>query len=335
MQFRPILAILLAALSAVSHAQDMHSSQPALAEVHFNPATGGMFNGSLRVAGRYRAQWVQVPVNYRTLAIEADKPILQVGSTRISAALRLAHDAVGDGQLTYSRAGLGIAAVQRVSPLLAVGVGADASFAQRSVQLGQLSFKNQWLGDVFDPTAPSKEPLGPSTGLIPLLTAGGAVYIGTQDAPRTYATIGFAAHQVNKPNVSFQDDRRSVVAPRFVAHAKGSVQVHPALDAVAFAQWQRQGSYASLLAGAGARAILARDGDFVRAVQLTVAVRNQDALIPAIQFDWGAWTAGFSYDINTSPFQVATQQRGGWELALVYRLVPVPPVPEFKSCPVF
>ncbi len=313
----------------------MHSSQPALADVHFNPATAGMFKGSLRVAGRYRAQWVQVPVNYRTLAVEADKTAISIGSTVISAGLRLAHDAVGDGRLTYNRAGLCVAAVQRVSPLLAIGVGADASFAQRSVQLGQLSFKNQWVGDVFDPSAPSREPLGPSTGLIPLLSAGGAVQIGTQEAPRNNAILGFAVHQVNKPIVSFQDDRRSVVAPRLVAHAKGSILVNQTLDAVAFAHWQLQGSYRALLAGAGARAILARDGDFVHAVQLTLAIRSQDAVIPAIQLEWGAWTAGFSYDVNTSPFQVATQQRGGWELALVYRLVPVPPVPEFKSCPVY
>jgi type IX secretion system PorP/SprF family membrane protein len=330
-----LLATAFCTSSLASYAQDLHSSQPTLAEVHFNPASAGMFQGTLRVAARHRAQWIQVPVNYHTYAVEADKPLLEKGSTRLSAAVRVAHDAVGDGQLNYNRAGLGISGIQRLSPFIVLGIGADLSFAQRSVDLGGLSFKNQWTGDVFDPSAPNKEPLGPRTGLIPLLNVGFTTRLGSVETPRTGVQLGFAAHQVNRPVVSFQGDKSSQLATRFIAHAHGSVQIHPFLDAIAFTQWQNQNPYRSLLAGAGVRAIIARDGDFYRAIQFSVATRAGDSVIPTIQLEWGSWTTGFSYDINTSPFQVATQQRGGWELACVYRIVPVPPVPEFKSCPVF
>jgi hypothetical protein len=60
-----------------------------------------------------------------------------------------------------------------------------------------------------------------------------------------------------------------------------------------------------------------------------------DALIPAVQYEYGDWTIGLSYDWNISDFDVATRGRGGFELAVLYRPLPVPPVKKFKSCPVF
>jgi type IX secretion system PorP/SprF family membrane protein len=320
---------------AYASAQDLHSSQPSLAATHFNPATTGMFHGSLRAAARYRSQWLSVPVNYRTMAAEADMPLLERGSSRISGGIRLAHDLAGDGQLNFARGGLMVSGIQRLSKSLALGIGADLSFAQRSVQLSGLKFKNQWLGDIYDPNAPNKEPLGPKTGAIPMLSAGVAAHFGQQEKPRQQLEIGFAMHQINQPTVSFQNDQTSKLAPRWVAHASGATRVSTSLDVVGFAQYQQQGAYRSVLTGTGLRMILGADGDFLRAVQATVGYRLGDAVIPTVQVDWGPWNIGLSYDVNTSAFQTATQNRGGWELAAVYRIVPAPPVPEFKVCPVF
>jgi type IX secretion system PorP/SprF family membrane protein len=319
----------------VLSAQDLHSAQPALAAAHFNPATAGMFHGTLRVAARYRAQWLTVPVNYRTFAAEADMPILERGSTRLAGGIRVAHDQAGDGQLNFARGGFMVSGMQRLSKSLAVSVGADVSFAQRSVQLNGLKFKNQWLGDIYDPTAPNKEQLGAKTGTIPLLSAGLAVHFGQRENPRQYLEIGAAMHQINSPMVSFDANQASKLAPRLVAHAAGATRISTSLDVVGFAQFQSQGPYRSVLTGTGVRTILGTDGDFLCAVQTTISYRLGDAVIPTIQLDWGAWNVGLSYDINTSAFQTATNRRGAWELACVYKIVPAPPVPEFKVCPVF
>lgn len=329
------LLFLLALPSLAYQAQDLHTSQPSLAAVFGNPATTGMFQGTLRASARYRAQWVTVPVNYRTFAAEADRPLLERNGTRLSAGIRLAHDVVGDGMLTYSRGGASISGIRKLSEKLRLGVGADFSLAQRAVTLTDLKFKNQWMGDVFDASAPNKEPLGPKTGVIPMVSAGLAMHFGKPENARTYLQCGVAAHQVNKPMVSFQDSKQSRVAPRLIAHIHGAKKLSATVDAVGFGQYQLQSSYRAALVGSGLRMVLGQDGGFLRAVQTTVALRAGDAIVPAFQVDWGPWNVGFSWDINTSGFQAATARQGAWELACVYRIVPAPPVPEFKVCPVF
>ena len=318
-----------------SHAQDLHSSQPSLAAVQTNPANTGAFEGSLRFAARYRAQWLTVPVNYRTLSAELDRPFVDLGSSKISGGVRVVHDIVGDGQLQYASGGLTFGVAQKMTDRIVISAGVDFALSQKSVHLNTLKFQNQWNGDVFDPNAPNGEPLGLKTGVIPQISTGIAAHVQNPDNQRNTFTCGVAIHQLNKPIVSFQDDKTSRLAPRIASCANGAFQFSPSLDFVGFAQYQKQASYQALIAGAGLRTILGSDGDFLRSFQTTVAYRLGDAVIPTLQLDWGAWTVGFSYDINTSAFQTATQRRGAWELATVYRLVPVPKVPELKVCPVF
>jgi type IX secretion system PorP/SprF family membrane protein len=331
--FFPLIFLLIG--STRSTAQDMHSSQPDLAAVHFNPANTGLFDGRLRGAARYRSQWSSVPVGYKTLAIEADQKFLQMRNSALSLGIRVANDQVGDGQLSYARGGISVGVRQQVTQLAALSVGADLSLAQRNINLNGLKFKSQWNGDIFDPNAPNNEPFGAKTGIFPLISGGIALHLGSSNTQRTYLDFGVALHQINRPEASFQQNKQVRIQSRAVAHMSASRTVRPDLDVVAFAQYQSQGKYQSLVAGGGVRAILGKDGDFFHALQGNLAIRARDAVIPSVQIHWGAWVVGLSYDVNTSPYEVATNNRGGWELATVYRIVPAPKVPEIKVCPVF
>ncbi|HRF37497.1 MAG TPA: hypothetical protein PK198_01815, partial [Saprospiraceae bacterium] len=57
------------------------------------------------------------------------------------------------------------------------------------------------------------------------------------------------------------------------------------------------------------------------------------ALIPGIELTYDRWMAGFTYDINISPFNVATNRRGGPEFSLRYIIAKVPALGAFKVCP--
>ena len=48
----------------------------------------------------------------------------------------------------------------------------------------------------------------------------------------------------------------------------------------------------------------------------------------------GPWKVGLSYDVNTSPFKIATRQYGGPEMSVIYRILNVTPLP-YKPCPIF
>jgi type IX secretion system PorP/SprF family membrane protein len=315
--------------------QDVHTSQPSLAAVQMNPALTGVFHGSMRVAGRYRSQWTSVPVNYRTVGVEADKHLLERETNLVSVGIKLLHDLAGDGQLSRAQGGLTVAVAQKLTDRASLSAGAEFSLSQRSVDLAQLKFKNQWNGEFFDPNAANKEPFGDRTAVFPSVSAGVVLHLGNTETPRNVFDFGLAAHQINRPTISFNDDKTSKAAIRFVTHLSGSFQLNSNFDLVAFSQLQLQGKYNQWQTGTGLRMVLGSDGDFINAIQTTLAYRLGDALIPTIQVDRGPWNIGLSYDINISDFQVATQKRGGWELAGVYRMVPVPKVPEFKACPVF
>jgi hypothetical protein len=49
--------------------------------------------------------------------------------------------------------------------------------------------------------------------------------------------------------------------------------------------------------------------------------------------NYNNWKVGFSYDSTISDFNTANKGRGGPEFSIQYIIRKVPPVPEFKICP--
>jgi hypothetical protein len=70
------------------------------------------------------------------------------------------------------------------------------------------------------------------------------------------------------------------------------------------------------------------------AIQVGVSFRHRytDAFIWNAEVHWRTWTLGFSYDLNLSDFVIATDNRGGPEVAVIYRLYKIKPV--VKQCPI-
>jgi hypothetical protein len=68
---------------------------------------------------------------------------------------------------------------------------------------------------------------------------------------------------------------------------------------------------------------------------LALLSRLGDALIPQLGLRYRVWEVGFSYDVNISEFQKATNRRGGPEFYLQYFLTRVQAPPVFKACPIF
>ncbi len=216
----------------------------------------------------------------------------------------------------------------------ALAVGASLAFVQRAFDLGKLTFKNQWTGDVYDPAAASGEALGASSGFVPTLSAGLLWHYGPADT-RTHLDAGLGMTHINRPVISFRDDAEAKLPMRFNLLLNGAWQLSDALDLVGFGSAQQLGSSREIVAGAGLRRALITGPVNPTAVQFSLAMRLADAIIPAIQLERNGWTVGLSYDFNISGFKTVTQRRGGVEIAVVYRQLSVPPVKIFKSCPIF
>jgi type IX secretion system PorP/SprF family membrane protein len=332
----PLLIALLGLFFCIvpCSAQDLHNSQFYLNPLHLSPASTGAFQGEWRVAGIYRSQWRSVPVAYETYSLSADWKAIERGKSQISFGLLLQNDRAGDAGLSWTQGGLNISAAHAVgkSSTLAAGFGITA--AQRTVDISRLKFKNQWAGDFFDPSLPSKEPFGSSSGISPTLSTGLSWYY-QPEASRNRATLGIGAFHLNRPVVSLGGIDETKLPLRAAIFGEGIYQIRETADLVAFAAAQRMKNAQEILFGAGVRQILTTGLANVTSVRATLATRLGDAIIPAVQLERNNWLVGISYDWNISKFDEATGGRGGIEIAVVWRVVPVPVTKVVKCCPVF
>ncbi len=316
------------------YGQDLHYSQFYLNPIQSNPATTGVFEGNLRFSGLYRSQWSSVPVSYQSFAGAADWKALQRGTNLISVGFLLQHDRAGDAALTWTQVGVTGAVTQALGETQAIGVGFGFGFVQRGFDLGGLTFKNQWTGDVFNSSLPSKETLNNSTGLTPTLSGGANWHYGPADS-RNRLDAGIGASHLNRPKFSFDQTAQTRLPVRVTLNIGGTFEVAERLDIVAFGMAQQMAEAREIVVGGGVRTILSNDPGNMSAVRFSLATRTGDAIIPAVQFERNNWTIGVSYDVNTSPFNVATNYRGGFEIGVVYRNIPVLPLKAVKTCPIF
>lgn len=319
---------------APSVAQDLHFSQFYLNPLHLNPAATGVFQGSWRVAGMYRSQWQTVPVAYETYSLSTDWKAIERGKSLVSFGLLLQNDHAGDANLSWSQGGLSISAAHALGKTSAIAAGFGVAAVQRTVDISHLKFKNQWATDFFDPTLPSQEPFGASSGLSPTLSAGLMWHYQATDS-RTRAAFGLGAAHLNRPIVSLGGIEEARIPLRTAFSAEGTYQIREQADLVAFAAAQTMKSAKEIVLGAGMRQILTNGLANMTAVRATLATRLGDAIIPAIQIERNNWLVGISYDWNTSKFSEATNGRGGIEIAVIWRVVPVPVTKVVKCCPVF
>ncbi|MCS7037876.1 MAG: PorP/SprF family type IX secretion system membrane protein [Saprospiraceae bacterium] len=332
MLFRWLTLCLCCGCLGLLEAQDLHFSQFYHHPMHYSPALTGAFEGEVRAMGLARSQWTSVPVSYQSLALGADRKVWARGAQALSAGLVLQGDRAGDAGLSWVQLGLSVSAAQRLGERQYVAVGFSAALAQRQFDISRLKFGKQWTGDTFDPTLPSGESFDQTTGLRPTLGAGASWRTHSADY-RSGAEVGLGAFHLNRPAIHFRDAANAQTLPvRWAASLQATQRMSTQVDAVVVGGFWQMGTAREVLAGGGARLWLKPQET---ALRFTATLRMGDAIIPALQYEFGDWVVGASYDWNISDFQVATRNRGGFELAVVYRPVPAPPLKTFKSCPVF
>lgn len=315
-------------------AQDLHFSQFYLHTQHLSPASAGAFQGSLRASGIYRSQWRSVPVDYQTYGVATDWKAKQRGKSLISLGLLLQSDKAGDGRMSWAQGGLNLSAGHNLGANSRLSVGLGANALQRSVDISRLSFKNQWNGDNYDPNLASGEPLARSSGLAVSLSTG--VHFAIQaPSSRTGLNLAIGGTHLNRPELTLGGQNPLRLPVRWSFWGEGMYEWRESTDLLAYTSLQSMQQAREIVIGAGIRQFLTTGLANVTAVRASVGWRQGDAIIPAVQIERNNWLAGFSYDLNISGFKQATRNRGGFELALVYRIVPVEVSKIVKCCPVF
>lgn len=330
--FRLNLFILLS-LPMFCFGQDLHFSQYYLHPMDLSPAACGIFEGDLRISAAYRSQWRSVPVNYQTFMGSVDWKAFEKGNNLVSLGLLFDRDEAGDAGLSWLQIQPTVALAHALGEQHVLSVGFGLAFVQRSFDIGALTFKNQWGGDVFDPGLPSGENFNASSKLAASLSTG-LLWFYRQNDSRTEMTLGTALAHANRPVVSLGDFSERL-AFRTSTFLSSYWQLGERNDLFLSAAYQQMAKARELVFGTGLRYILSTGLANESSVQGSISCRIGDAIVPAVQFSRNNWTIGLSYDINISAFNEATNGKGGIEIAAIWRRVPVPEFKTVKICPVF
>jgi type IX secretion system PorP/SprF family membrane protein len=334
LQFSLLLLLLFFNLKLKS--QDLHYTQYDFAPIYMNPAQTGLFNGDSRIVSNFRDQWFTVPVPYltfstsfdtRILAQRLDKNVLSVGGL-------FHYDRAGDARLSLSSMLLNVAYHQQIAKGVFLGAGVQMGFGQRRFRRDLMTFDDQFNGDVFDPNIVSADISNLNRTVLSYFDIGTGINLRVQKSSRTWLNTGVGLVHLSAPNQSFMgQDIRLKMRANFNANA--SIQVHSNWDLVPTLMLQSQGPYMEFMYGLLSRYHLNMNPGRETALFFGVHYRIKDAFAPVFGINYQSWQLGFSYDVNISKFNAATDANGGFEISLIHIWRKVPGLPTVKACPVF
>ncbi|HHM20991.1 MAG TPA: type IX secretion system membrane protein PorP/SprF [Bacteroidetes bacterium] len=339
MKFKHLLICLFLFSGVSMNAQDIHFSQFYLSPLNLNPAMAGVMNCNIRLVANYRNQWASVLKSnaYSTYSASYDQKIavgrydyFGVGATFWGDVAGEANFATTTGKLSgsYSKR---MGGSRKEAHYLVLG--AEVGLSQRSINFDKLRWGTQHDGQGgHNPLAPSLEDNLTNNQFLFGDIAAGLLWFSVFDESNNLY-IGGAYHHLNRANQTFYEKNglREDLYSRFTIHAGGEFAVASRLGLLPGVIVMKQGPSFEVNSGTSLRFNLGGgrpgSGNF-QAFQFGTWVRVSnkvdsgiltDAVILSTRFDYNQFSVGFSYDLNVSALQPASNSNGAFEFALLYK----------------
>ncbi len=313
--------------------QDIHYTQFHNDPLYQSPAMTGLMSADYRFSGIYRSQWETVPVQYRTFGFGFDMKILESPNGVLGAGLMLNRDKAGDSELSLTTAILSVAYTLKMGKKSLFSLGANIGMGQRSFKYDRLTFDSQFNGDIFVPESSTGEAFENTGYLYPDMGIG--LNYRFQVSKRTQFDIGSSLFHFHQPEQSFKTGNSIKLPTRISAYFNASFQAGGKSDILLRGLMHQQNPYSEYAIGLGWRYHLSFKKSKETAISFSTHYRIGDAIMPMVEIEYGSWKAGLSYDVNISDFKIATDRRGGPEIAIIHTITKVKPLPEYKACPIF
>ncbi len=318
----------------MTYGQDIHFSQFFNSPIINNPANAGMIDEDYRFAANQRVQWRSISDNpYNTFALSADmKNPFQ--KENFGAAFSFLHDITGDSRFQTIDINLSGAYIMPLSSdtVHAISFGLQTGLAIKNINYTDLSFDKQYNGVYYDASLGNGENFA-SESKTYLNLATGATYF-FKPSKRMWGEAGVALFNITKPKQSFFTDETIRRDRRALIQLRGSYPINTKWDLIPSFSFMFQGKYKELVFGNLGKYILVDERGQYRALYGGLFYRGGDAGYMFLGMDYDNWHVGLSYDLNLSNLKPASARRGGWEVALIYKLRYFKYRPEIhRSCP--
>jgi type IX secretion system PorP/SprF family membrane protein len=317
--------------------QDIHYSNFGYSPMNINPALTGVFPGDIRGNAAYRNQWNGVPVTYSTFTGAADfrlgKPVEgRVRNWSVGGIFN--YDQAGYSRLNNANVGLSGAYMLPLSKNSFLSAGINASFNQRQFRTSDLTWDDQYRNKQFNPNIISADETVFDKTHNYVTIAPGFNYHFQKPNNRLAFDAGLGIFNLNRPNVSFNDDPLHKLPVRYSFYGGANLPVSPFFDILLEGMIQLQTPHKEQVVGLGGRLYLVDKKTSRLALEAGVTLRGSDAYSPHVGLLYNQWRVGVNFDANTSPFKAATNKLGGPEISLIYIFSKVPPA-DCPLCPTF
>lgn len=334
----PFIIIFLLFLGNQVDGQDIHLSQYDHSFRITNPALTGLFDGEHRIEGNFRRQWKQVPVDYVTFSGSYDANVQPKNSENslFGYGLALNYDRAGYSKLSLLDINLLGSYSHFLNPNNVLTVGLNAGFNQRSFREDDLTWDQQYQNGQFNGSLPTGENLENMNNMFFNLAVG--VNYRFQNKKNSL-NIGGGFFNITKPKQNFFENTDEIRLP-----LRSSLYLDYWLGLSDRVRWnltgnaQWQGSYEEQNMGTKFefQVIEKRGSDLYLSLGSYFRLSNKwDAVSPYIGARINSLDIGFSYDINISGFNIATNKRGGPEVWVRYIIKDVDKIKDFKTCRIY
>lgn len=322
-------------------AQDMHFSNynenPALV----NPALTGVAS-NYRFGLIYKDQWRAVTVPYQTYGGYFDMrlklnawekvndhltEIYKKAFRKLAAGLSFYSDRAGDGAMSNTRGDLSISTRVETAQYSFIAAGLQFGIVQRKVDFSKFIWPDQFVGTGYNTAVDPGESFN-SSNFIHFDMAGGLLWAydrgerGIRTNNELKADAGLAYYHITKPKQKWLNSSDERLLPKAVIHGKclfgiknSTLSLYPSFLV------QFQGPSKEIMFGSLLRYKFKDDSKFTGYIKAThmgfgAHYRNRDALIVSGFMEFGTYSFGMSYDVNTSGLHPVTNYRGGFEVFL-------------------
>lgn len=300
-------------------AQDIHSSQFYETSILRNPSLMGVYTEDYKVVAQYRNQWSSVGKGFRTGIISGEVrfPINNV------------NDFLSIGILGYSdKAGRIDFKTVAFYPAINynksledghnsyLSLGFTGGYVSRSIDIGKMSFDNQYQNGNYDPNSGSGEDQLPEPK-INHWDLGAGLSFNSSPSDKTSYYIGISSYHFTKPKNSFYQDNDAIrMQARWNGNAGFSWFLDDTYSILLHGNYMMEGPYQEIMIGGFLRK--SRTGYNTPKFGLYGGVfyRFKDAIIPILKVDWRGQSFAFSYDVNISKLKDATNMKGGFEISV-------------------
>ncbi len=285
-----------------------------------NPAQTGFFNGNWRFTNNYRTQWSAIGVPYNTISAGFDKPFKIKKNSNIGLGVFFINDKSGSSMLTINKLFLSVSYMMKIDNVHNFSGGLQIGYIVKSFSLDGLTVPSQFntTSGIFDPDLPNNITTWDENINYPDFNFG-ISYKGNLSKLKPFGGISF--FHINSPQESFlrTEDRLPM---RIALH--GGIE-YPLKDKIII-----KPNFLTMYHKRAGDWIISTLGYYLfpeekliekafGGIQMRTALNTFDAVIFTGGVSAYGFDVGISYDINVSKLSAATNNRGAFEISIIYK----------------